>query len=586
MFVYSVGFAVAIAIVIAICEMFNDDPKPVAVGVSSGIINFIVNMVVIYVVLPPFTYWLTGGYVLLFFVDLTIAVVISTMLSDLGMGSIAGIVGEVVMALVALVLAWGTTTPAFCDNDGYQQLAGLIQVNTATAPYPETSLDTLIRVSPQTAILKAQRAIGGNSNLGAYLAPNEANLQLVDGHWYFIVDLKVTDWLAFKNRGEVVPGYIVVDAQDAQAEAQLRTGYSLTYVPDGRFGNDLDRHFYMNFLDTSGLLSDGALASLEVDDNWYPYYSGTLLRHEVGWRGKVVDSVAILDPQTGEIVHYQLDEVPDWVDRIWSQSLVETYASWWGSYHDHAVCQFAGAAGQRSVDRINDVVTSEGMTFQVTMTSVGADQSLTEIIYFNPTTSVATVYNISGATVQAVDDLVDEATREITAEGYEPVECELHVIANEQVWYCILNGRGGGSSESSGSNAGVAFVRASATTDNTKVIIDERLDGAYRTLLEQISVDHADDPTLGESREQLQISGTVTDKRYHTFDNGESYYYFIVVTNSSGESVYLRSEASLLEATFTDIGSNVVVTYYEVPGDDWKSIIDITILGDPIFGEN
>ena len=50
MFVYSVGFALVIAIVIAICEMFNDDPKPVAVGVSSGIINFIVNMVVIYVV--------------------------------------------------------------------------------------------------------------------------------------------------------------------------------------------------------------------------------------------------------------------------------------------------------------------------------------------------------------------------------------------------------------------------------------------------------------------------------------------------------------------------------------------------------
>jgi hypothetical protein len=281
-----------------------------------------------------------------------------------------------------------------------------------------------------------------------------------------------------------------------------------------------------------------------------------------------------VDPQSGEIVRYGLEDRPEWIDRIWSLSLAEEYVGWWGSYHDHDACQFEGTAGMRKIDRVNDVVTSEGLAFQITMTSVGSDQSLTEVIYFEPLTGRAIKYPITGATVAAVDNLVDEVSRETTAEGYEPVDCELQVLLGQQVWYCILNGRGGGADESSGSYAGVGFVQASQTSDNTKVIIDETLQGAYAQLRRQIAQESTDDPTLSGTQDLLeQYSGLVDRKILYETTEGESYYFFSVVNGA--RIYYFQVGADDFGASWMVTGDRVTVTAFPVEGNDFLQVVAI-----------
>lgn len=593
--IYSLVFAIGAAVAAGVFELFNGRFKhPISVGFVTFVVTMLVNAAIIYAGLPPFTHWLVGGYPILFFVDLAIVavvVVIDSMLADennygeTGNGAYVSVSAFVILLVVWAAIAGLTPPGVFCDNPGYQRMVALMRVENSDAVFPDTNLDSLVRVAPETALLKASRAIGGDANIGAYLEVNNPYLQIVQGHWVYIVDLKVKDWRAFETKGGVVPGYIVVSATDPQAEAEFRTGYSIRYAPDARWDQDLDRHAYLGFLLGSPYrVMD--LRGMEVDEDWHPHYTGTLLRHEVGFAGKVVAGMMDINPESGQIAVYPVGQVPEWIDRIWPIELVRDYATWWGKYKDHRACELQGGAGQRMIDNVNDVVTSSGLEFQVTMTSVGTDQSLTEILYVEPKTGNVTRYNVTGATVEAVDNLVDEASREITAEGYEPVGCELQVILGRQVWYCILTGRGGGADASSGSYAGVAFVQVKYASDNTKVIIAETLEEAYAQLQRQIATDASDDPTLREAQDKVQVVGIVERKSLIGEVSGDTTgggaYLFQIRTDDSTVYYCVASSASWNAANARE-GDQVTVTAFQELGKPYLTVIDILVEGTPDF---
>ena len=289
-----------------------------------------------------------------------------------------------------------------------------------------------------------------------------------------------------------MPGYIWVNAEDPFAEAELRLGANMHYVPDARFNNDLGRHVYLNYeLENDWLIDD---LTLEIADDGTPYYTASLLERTVGWRGQDVIGVMTVDPATGIISEYLLKDgpAPEWIDRIYSLDWVQKYAGWWATHHQYDVCQFQGTAGQKEIDRVNDVIREEGLVYQVTLTSVGADQSLTDIIYVNPRTGEATRHALSGSTLEGVESLISEAA----FNRFTPEECELHQIIGEPTWYCVLNGKGG----KGGSYAGVAFVQARYSSEYTKVIRNETLIGGYEELKRQIVAEHPDRADLEEEQ--------------------------------------------------------------------------------------
>lgn len=426
--------------------------------------------------------------------------------------------------------------------------------------------------------------------LKAYMAVNAANLQQVQGHWYYIVDLRVTDWRGFRTAGGVVPSYIVVDAMDPIAPVVRKDGYKMMYVPDARWNQDLERHVYLNFqLGSQWRVDD--LKSLEVDENWKPFYTGTLLRHSIGWQGMTVDGMIVVDPETGEITKYDLEDVPAWINRIWSIPLVSGYAQWWADYSGWNACQFQGNAGRRRIDMVNDVITSQGLEFQVTITAytIGegtSNNSLTEVLYVNPRTGRAVKYPLTGAPVQAVDDLVDSETTSLLTSGYEPVECELQIILGRQVWYCILNSRGAGSGESKASYSGVAFVQVQYTKMANKVIVDTTLQGAYARLRQQIAEESSDDPTIKEDHSAIQVEGVVTHRAEWEDEGGK--YVLFEVTTAESQIVYFQANAQMKEAAWLRVGDVVVVTGYTSDSDyivtrEFVPVTAITIVGGPNF---
>ncbi|MCA9372854.1 hypothetical protein KC921_02015 [Candidatus Woesebacteria bacterium] len=580
-------FAVLSAIFGFLLEiLFSEEKKPLTVGVVSFVATAIVAAVTIWLVMPYFTWWSIGGNAMLFFLALVVAITTSFLANPRNGGWRVGVPVAVVLVVVWAAIVMVFSQPgAICDNNGYQEMVSLLNLQESSESFRDTDRDQLLRVTPEQAMLKARQELSTGENLGAYLQPNRPYLQKVNQRWYYIVDLRVSNWRAFRNRGAVVPGYVVVDAQDPYLDAVLKTGYQIQYAPTARWTKDLDRFVYFSYSINNKFRIDD-LDGMEVDENWNPYYTGTKMAHVVGWKGMRPAGMIVIDPQTGQITDYNLNQIPEWVDRIYSADWVKTFAGWWGSYHDHRACEWQGTAGQKQIDGINDVITADGLEFQVTMTSAGSDQSVTDLIYVNPRTGTALRQSTNTATVSSVVSLVSEASKKITAEGYDARQCELQMLLGRQVWYCILNGRSGGDASSSGSYAGVAFVEANKTTDNTSVVIAERLDDAYRQLQRQIATSGGDNTALNATQVQLQFVGVIERKSYVEVNDvtGSSVYLFKVVADDA-VVMYVMADATSLNAANAREGDSVTVTAYQEFDQPYYTAVDINIVGEPDFDQ-
>lgn len=63
--------------------------------------------------------------------------------------------------------------------------------------------------------------------------------------------------------------------------------------------------------------------TFELDDNGNPYYTATIYENKVGMSGQKAVGTAIVNPETGEVKKYTVENTPKWVDRIQPQSFVE-----------------------------------------------------------------------------------------------------------------------------------------------------------------------------------------------------------------------------------------------------------------------
>src|SRR5262249_22981364 len=126
------------------------------------------------------------------------------------------------------------------------------------------------------------------------------------------------------------PGYIVVDAEDPNSDVKVVKDHPIHYMPTASFSQNLLRHVYLSGY-TRGDLAD---ATLDVDDDWKPYYTIAYTYPKFTVRGDVIRKVLVVDAFSGDITEYDQDKLPTWIDRVMSKDLVSNYVDIWGTWGD------------------------------------------------------------------------------------------------------------------------------------------------------------------------------------------------------------------------------------------------------------
>jgi len=259
------------------------------------------------------------------------------------------------VALVALLalLSGGAIFPhalAVSNQADGQQVAQLLKADEQPkAAIPDTDTNHMVIVSPDVATIKAGQALG-SSNLNTSFNLGPATEEFVGGQMVYVFQLYFDNSRNKSLQHGIAAGYVMVNAEDPSNETapviqrfgtDPHTGVNYTMkvcISCGQ-GDELVRWVY-NHGYSSYKLDD---PTLEVADTGHPYFSVTLMQLQVGWEHPAPVGMVLVDANDGNIVRYDLNKVPAWIDRVYSSGEAEDLVNGWGFYR-YAPVQLVGSS--------------------------------------------------------------------------------------------------------------------------------------------------------------------------------------------------------------------------------------------------
>lgn len=197
----------------------------------------------------------------------------------------------------------------------------------------------------------------------------------------------------FTNQKNGLPAYIRVDMVTQESEV-VRLQEGMKYSHSDHFFRNIDRHLRVHY-PTKMFEQE----SFEIDDEGNPYWIAPVYTYKIGlFGGKDIVGAVLVDAINGECQYYDIDDVPQWVDRVYPSSLLLSQLENWGQYtNGYFNTLFSQKGVLKPTDGYNYVALNDDVYLYTGLTSVSSDASNVGFALINMRTKEAKYYAISGA---------------------------------------------------------------------------------------------------------------------------------------------------------------------------------------------
>lgn len=422
-----------------------------------------------------------------------------------------------------------------------QEYYDLMQVETGdfAEDVAQISYNEIPMLDEESAIQLGKRALGSissNSNLVSQFEVSSEYTQInYNRKPVRVSPLMYGDIIKwFNNRGDGLPGYIVVNMVTQEAQlVQLEEG--MKFSDSEHFGRNLYRHLRFSY--PTFLFGD---VNFEIDEEGNPWWVCSREVKTIGLFGGVdVKGAVLVNAVTGESTYYE--EVPSWVDRVYNAyMLIDQY-----NYHGALVNGFINSIlGQKAVTQTtegyNYIALNDDVFMYTGVTSAGADESNVGFILVNQRTKESKYYNITGAEEFSAMSSAEGAVQHLNYVSTFPI---LLNISDQPTYFMAL--KDGAALVKMYAMVNVSDYQITATGSTVAAC-----QAAYEQLLIQngITVVETVDDTVAEG-DLMDVSGTITDLHPIVL-NGTTYYLirldsgFIVrhqITSLEDEFIFLKA---------------------------------------------
>jgi len=194
------------------------------------------------------------------------------------------------------------------------------------------------------------------------------------------------------NRNDGVKGYIMVNSVNGASNlVNIQNG--MKYLPSAYFFENLYRKLRITYPFT---IFDEA--SFEIDNDGNPYWIIPTVKYKGIGLKKDINGVVILDPITGKSQKYKLENVPSWVDHVYSADLIIEQINDWGEYkHGYLNSIFGQRDVVNTTEGYNYLVMDDDVYLYTGITSVSTDESNLGFVLVNMRTKETNYYFVPGA---------------------------------------------------------------------------------------------------------------------------------------------------------------------------------------------
>ncbi|MDO5403411.1 MAG: CvpA family protein [Eubacteriales bacterium] len=197
----------------------------------------------------------------------------------------------------------------------------------------------------------------------------------------------------FTNNSKGIPAYIEIDMTTQEAQC-VRLSEGIKYSKSDHFGRNIYRQLRFEY--PTYIFDD---INFEIDENGTPYWVCPVKKYNIGLFGGVtVGRVVLCNAVTGEMTDYAVEDVPTWVDKVFSANmLIDLY-----DYHGTLKHGFINSVLSQkdclvTTDGYNYIALNDDVWVYTGVTSVGQDKSNVGFVLMNQRTMETRYYEISGA---------------------------------------------------------------------------------------------------------------------------------------------------------------------------------------------
>ncbi len=354
-------------------------------------------------------------------------------LVDIHMGKLAKF-GFLVTGLLLLILLIGSILSSPIVNaKKYQQLME-VQERNFTTDISQVDYNTIPILDKNSAALLGDRKMGSMVDMVSQFEVSEDYSQInVNNRPVRVSPLVYASpikWLT--NQKDGIPAYIKIDMATQDTEC-VKLKESIKYSKGEYLNRNIYRHLrfrYPTYIFTEQIF-------FEIDDDGTPFWICPVKKFNIGLFGGVtVGNVVICNAVTGDCVDYDIEDVPQWVDKVFQAELLMNLYDYNGTLkHGY----FNSILGQkdclRTTNGYNYIALDDDVWVYSGVTSVSGDQSNVGFVLMNQRTMETRFYKIEGATEESA---MSSAEGQVQNLGYQATFPLLLNISGEPTYFMAL----------------------------------------------------------------------------------------------------------------------------------------------------
>lgn len=408
----------------------------------------------------------------------------------------------------------------------------------------EISYKDIPILDKDSAILLGSRKMGNMADLVSQFEVTEEYNQInYKGAPVRVSPLKYGNFIKwFNNRSEGIPAYMLIDMATQNVEC-IRLEQPIRYSKSEYFNRNIYR--YLRFKYPTYIFGD---ISFEINDEGTPYWICPVKDYTIGlFGGETISNVVIVNASTGEHIDYDIKEVPNWIDHVYSADLLIDYYDYYGTLrHGYWNSVISQKDCLQTTDGYNYLANDDDVWVYTGVTSVGRDESNVGFVLMNQRTAETRYYSIPGAEEYSAMASAEGKVQHLNYRATFPL---LLNISGEPTYFIALK-------DSAGLVKQYAMVNISKY--NIVAIGDSitACEKSYRALLKENNLTNID------SSSELSVTGRIK-KIADVVVDGNTHYYILLENNDAIFDITFSEQLNILKY---DVGDMITLKYLEGNG--------------------
>lgn len=342
------------------------------------------------------------------------------------------------VAVFGVYLVGSILSSPIVNAKKYQQLLTIEERN-FTDDIKEVDYNTIPLLDKDSAALLGNRKMGSLVDMVSQFEVSGDYTQInYQGKPVRVTPLRYASpikWLT--NRKQGLPAYMLIDMATQDTEC-VKLSEGIKYSKSEYFNRYIYRH--LRFRYPTYIFDDQIF--FEIDEEGTPYWVCPVKKFNIGlFGGQTIGNVVLCNAITGECIDYKVEDVPQWIDKVYSAELLTRLYDYSGILkHGY----FNSILGQKdclqTTNGYNYIALDDDVWVYSGVTSVSGDQSNVGFVLMNQRTMETRFYKVEGATE---DSAMSSAEGQVQNLRYVSTFPLLLNIADEPTYFMALKDSAG-----------------------------------------------------------------------------------------------------------------------------------------------